>query len=70
MTLATLAPRLRDEPGLTRALGEPDARLAIVEVGGRSPGGLERWGESAGSTNREHYTHGTERCQSGGGPSG
>ncbi|MEM9041308.1 MAG: transcription-repair coupling factor [Actinomycetota bacterium] len=30
--LADLAPRLRDEPGLTRALGTPDARLAVVEV--------------------------------------
>jgi transcription-repair coupling factor (superfamily II helicase) len=30
--LAGLPPHLRDEPGLTRALGEPDARLAIVEV--------------------------------------
>ncbi len=30
--LASLAPLLRDEPGLTRALGQPDARLAIVEV--------------------------------------
>ena len=30
--LAGLPPLLRDEPGLTRALGEPDARLAIVEV--------------------------------------
>jgi transcription-repair coupling factor (superfamily II helicase) len=30
--LADLPPLLRDEPGLTRALGEPDARLAIVEV--------------------------------------
>ena len=27
-----LPPLLRDEPGLTRALGEPDARLAVVEV--------------------------------------
>ena len=32
MRLADLPPLLRDEPGLTRALGEPDARLAIVEV--------------------------------------
>ena len=30
--LADLPPRLRDEPGITRALGEPDARLAVVEV--------------------------------------
>jgi transcription-repair coupling factor (superfamily II helicase) len=30
--LADLPALLRDEPGLTRALGEPDARLAIVEV--------------------------------------
>ncbi len=30
--LAALAPLLRDEPGLTRALGEPNARLAIAEV--------------------------------------
>src|SRR6187455_2274109 len=30
--LADLPPLLRDEPGLTRALGEPDARLAVVEV--------------------------------------
>lgn len=30
--LAGLPPLLRDEPGLTRALSEPDARLAIVEV--------------------------------------
>ncbi|MFK7916785.1 MAG: transcription-repair coupling factor [Ilumatobacter sp.] len=30
--LGTLAPLLRDEPGLTRAFGEPDARLAVVEV--------------------------------------
>ena len=30
--LATLPALLRDEPGLTRALGEPQARLAIVEV--------------------------------------
>ncbi|MDJ0768852.1 MAG: transcription-repair coupling factor [Ilumatobacter sp.] len=32
MTLASLPPLLRDEPGLTRALGEPGARLAVVEV--------------------------------------
>ena len=32
MTLHSLPPRLRDEPALTRALGEPDARLAVVEV--------------------------------------
>jgi len=30
--LADLPPRLRNEPGLTRALGDPDARLAVVEV--------------------------------------
>ena len=30
--LAELPPRLRDEPGITRALSEPDARLAVVEV--------------------------------------
>ena len=30
--LGELPPLLRDEPGLTRALGEPDARLAVVEV--------------------------------------
>ena len=30
--LADLPPLLRDEPGLTRALGEPDARLAVGEV--------------------------------------
>ncbi|MEL6893051.1 MAG: transcription-repair coupling factor [Actinomycetota bacterium] len=30
--LADLAPRLRSEPGLTRAIGDPDARLAVVEV--------------------------------------
>ena len=30
--LRSLAPLLREEPGLTRALGEPDARLAVVEV--------------------------------------
>ena len=30
--LADLPPLLRDEPGLTRALGEPAARLAVVEV--------------------------------------
>ncbi|MGA9278637.1 transcription-repair coupling factor [Ilumatobacter sp.] len=30
--LRSLAPLLRDEPGLTRALGEPEARLAVVEV--------------------------------------
>ena len=30
--LADLPPLLRDEPALTRALGEPDARLAVVEV--------------------------------------
>lgn len=30
--LRSLTPLLRDEPGLTRALGEPDARLAVVEV--------------------------------------
>ena len=30
--LAGLPPRLRNEPGLTRALGDPDARLAVVEV--------------------------------------
>jgi transcription-repair coupling factor (superfamily II helicase) len=30
--LTDLPPLLRDEPGLTRALGEPGARLAIVEV--------------------------------------
>ncbi len=32
MRLVDLPPLLRDEPGLTRALGEPDARLAVVEV--------------------------------------
>ena len=38
MTVATTAPLgslpqlLRDEPGLTRALGDPSARLAVVEV--------------------------------------
>ena len=32
MTLAALPPLLRDEPGLTRALSDPSARLAIVEV--------------------------------------
>ena len=32
MRLADLPPLLRDEPALTRALGEPDARLAVVEV--------------------------------------
>jgi transcription-repair coupling factor (superfamily II helicase) len=32
MALAELPPLLRDEPGLTRALGDPGARLAIVEV--------------------------------------
>ena len=32
MALTDLPPLLRDEPGLTRALDEPDARLAIVEV--------------------------------------
>ncbi|MEM1333474.1 MAG: transcription-repair coupling factor, partial [Actinomycetota bacterium] len=30
--LAGLPPRLRSEPGLTRALADPDARLAVVEV--------------------------------------
>lgn len=30
--LTSLAPLLRDEPGLTRALAEPTARLAVVEV--------------------------------------
>jgi transcription-repair coupling factor (superfamily II helicase) len=30
--LAGLPPLLRDDDGLTRALGEPDARLAVVEV--------------------------------------
>ena len=30
--LGALPALLRDEPGLTRALGEPDARLAVVEV--------------------------------------
>jgi transcription-repair coupling factor (superfamily II helicase) len=30
--LGSLPALLRDEPGLTRALGEPDARLAVVEV--------------------------------------
>ena len=30
--LASLTRLLRDEPGLTRAFGEPDARLAVVEV--------------------------------------
>jgi transcription-repair coupling factor (superfamily II helicase) len=33
VSLRSLPPLLRDEPGLTRALGEPDARLAVVEVG-------------------------------------
>jgi transcription-repair coupling factor (superfamily II helicase) len=33
MTLADLPALLRDEPGVTRALGEPDARLAVPEVG-------------------------------------
>ena len=32
VTLAALPPLLRDEPGLTRALGDPTARLAVVEV--------------------------------------
>ena len=32
MRLADLPPLLRDEPALTRALGEPAARLAVVEV--------------------------------------
>jgi transcription-repair coupling factor (superfamily II helicase) len=32
MTLAALPPLLRDEPGLTRALSDPNARLAVVEV--------------------------------------
>jgi transcription-repair coupling factor (superfamily II helicase) len=32
MNLEALAPLLRDEPGLTRALGLPEARLAVVEV--------------------------------------
>ena len=32
MRLADLPPLLRDEPGLTRALAEPDARLAISEI--------------------------------------
>ena len=30
--LGALPSMLRDEPGLTRALGEPEARLAVVEV--------------------------------------
>ena len=30
--LEALAPLLRDEPGLVRALGDPSARLAVVEV--------------------------------------
>ncbi|MGI9646631.1 MAG: transcription-repair coupling factor, partial [Ilumatobacteraceae bacterium] len=30
--LQSLPPLLRDEPGLTRALGDPSARLAVVEV--------------------------------------
>ena len=30
--LTSLAPLMREDPGLTRALGDPDARLAIVEV--------------------------------------
>ena len=30
--LDSLPPLLRDEPGLTRALGDPSARLAVVEV--------------------------------------
>ncbi|MGK0332592.1 MAG: transcription-repair coupling factor (superfamily II helicase), partial [Minisyncoccia bacterium] len=30
--LESLPGLLRSEPGLTRALGEPDARLAVVEV--------------------------------------
>ena len=32
MTLTDLPPLLRDEPGLVRALGDPNARLAINEV--------------------------------------
>ena len=32
MRLADLPPLLRDEPGLTRALGDPAARLAISEI--------------------------------------
>ena len=31
-SLGSLAPLLRDEPGLVRALGDPTARLAVVEV--------------------------------------
>ena len=32
MTLTDIPPLLRTEPGITRALGEPSARLAVVEV--------------------------------------
>jgi transcription-repair coupling factor (superfamily II helicase) len=32
MTLTDIPPLLRDEPGITRALGDPTARLAVVEV--------------------------------------
>ena len=32
VTLTDIPPLLRNEPGITRALGEPSARLAIVEV--------------------------------------
>ncbi len=32
MTLTDIPPLLRNEPGITRALGEPSARLAVVEV--------------------------------------
>ncbi|MGH9135286.1 MAG: transcription-repair coupling factor, partial [Ilumatobacteraceae bacterium] len=32
MALTELPPLLRDEPGLTRALGDPSARIAVVEV--------------------------------------
>jgi transcription-repair coupling factor (superfamily II helicase) len=32
MTLTDIPPLLRDEPGITRALGDPAARLAVVEV--------------------------------------
>ena len=32
MALTELPSLLRDEPGLTRALGDPSARIAVVEV--------------------------------------
>ena len=52
MSLTELPSLLRDEPGLTRALGDPSARIAVVEVGAtdgdRGPGAAVRTATARG----------------------